>query len=596
MDTMMKTINKFILVIGLVGLIISCKPEIEVPAPSSGGADFSNYLAIGNSLTAGFMDAGLYQEGVDSSAPAIFAKQLMEVNPNLPFSQPLIPGNGSGYMKLKALDLANQIFVFDFLPPDPNWTDKVPGTYQNLGITGIRVKDITVNGYGASADQGNPYFYRILAAEEAMKSYLDKVSEAEISIYTCWIGNNDMLDYAISGGAFGASGLPVTGVNGLTPVNEFEASYDALMNVLNGKGAKGVLGTIPDINTIPFYNMIPWNSVVVDEASAAQANAFYASQIDPEVEAGVEEGVISLVATDTVVSVAVIPDLADTTIWLQTYQAAIDDGKTQQEAADSAYAFLASPVGQAASAQLQAALNAELPDYLLGLPVSPQLQPLFDQIGYLLENDPLLQGAIAQTRAQIQQAYDAGLLPELEAEIALRTEQTIVGLKDLGYYPTFEVGSNGFVIEVPVTASNPLGIREMVEGEKVLFTLYPVLSDPLAALAPQPSQYILTTEELDTLRSFTEDYNEIIMGYESADVGVIDMNALLMTLNEGVFMDGTEVDGTYIQGGLYSLDGIHLTPRGYAILANAYIDAINGKFNSSIPPANISLYRSVILP
>ena len=592
----MKNINKIILILGLVGLIISCKPEIEVPAPSSGGADFSNYLAIGNSLTAGFMDAGLYLEGQDQSTPAIMAKQLMEVNPNLPFSQPTMPGNGSGFLKLQALDLANGIFVFDQIPPDPGWTDKIPGTYQNLGITGIRVKDITVNGYGASVEQGNPYFYRILAADEAMKSYLDKVSEAEVSIYTCWIGNNDMLDYAISGGAFGAAGLPVTGVNGLTPVNEFEASYDALMNVLNGKGAKGILGTIPDISVIPFFNMIPWNSVVLDEATAAQANAFYSSQIDPLLEAGVEEGVISLVATDTVVSVAVIPDLADTTIWLQTYQAAIDDGKNQQEAADSAYAFLASPVGQAASAQLQAALNAELPQYLLGLPVSPELQPLFDQIGLLLATDPLLQGAIAQTQAQIQQAYDAGLLPELEAEIANRTEQTIAGLKAIGYYPTFEVGPNGFVIEVPVTASNPLGLRQMVEGEKVLFTAFPILSDPQQALAPQPDQLILTSDEIDSLRSFTQEYNDIIKGYESANVGVIDMNALLTALNEGVFMDGTEVDGSYIQGGLFSLDGVHLTPRGYAIVANAYIDAINKKFSASIPPANISVYRSVVLP
>ncbi len=592
----MKSINKIILVLGLVGLIISCKPEIEVPAPSSGGADFSNYLAIGNSLTAGFMDAGLYLEGQDQSTPAIMAKQLMEVNPNLPFNQPTMPENGSGYLKLQALDLANGIFVFDQIPPDPGWTDKIPGTYQNLGITGIRVKDITVNGYGASVEQGNPYFYRILAADEAMKSYLDKVSEAEVSIYTCWIGNNDMLDYAISGGAFGAAGLPVTGVNGLTPVNEFEASYDALMNVLNGKGAKGILGTIPDISVIPFFNMIPWNSVVLDEATAAQANAFYSSQIDPLLEAGVEEGVISLVATDTVVSVAVIPDLADTTIWLQTYQAAIDDGKNQQEAADSAYAFLASPVGQAASAQLQAALNAELPQYLLGLPVSPELQPLFDQIGLLLATDPLLQGAIAQTQAQIQQAYDAGLLPELEAEIANRTEQTIAGLKAIGYYPTFEVGPNGFVIEVPVTASNPLGLRQMVEGEKVLFTAFPILSDPQQALAPQPDQLILTSDEIDSLRSFTQEYNDIIKGYESANVGVIDMNALLTALNEGVFMDGTEVDGSYIQGGLFSLDGVHLTPRGYAIVANAYIDAINKKFSASIPPANISVYRSVVLP
>jgi hypothetical protein len=596
MEMMMKTINKLILVLGLVGLIISCKPEIEVPAPSSGGLDLSNYLAIGNSLTAGYMDAGLYLEGQDQSTPAIVAKQFMEVNPNLPFSQPAMPVDGSGYLKLQALDLANQIFVFEQIPPDPSWTDKIPGTYQNLGITGIRVKDITVNGYGASAEQGNPYFYRILAAEEAMKSYLDKVSEAEISVYTCWIGNNDMLDYAISGGAFGSSGLPVTGINGLTPVDEFEASYDALMSVLNGKGAKGILGTIPDIGVIPFFNIIPYNSIVLDEASAAQANAFYSAEIDPVLEENVEAGVIDLIAADTVISVAVIPDLADTTIWLQTYQAALADGKNEQEAADSAYAFLNSPVGQVASAQLQAALNEELPQYLLGLPVSPELQPLYDQIGLLLENDPQLQAAIAATRSQIQQAYDAGLLPELEAEIAFRTEQTINGFKALGYYPTFEVGANPFVIEVPVTQGNPLGMREMVEGEKVLFTAFPVLSDPQQALAPQPDEFILTLDELDSIRSFTQDYNDIINGYESADVGVIDMNELLSALNAGVFLDGTEVDGTYIQGGLFSLDGVHLTPRGYAIVANAYIDAINSKFNASIPPTNISGFRSVVLP
>ena len=592
----MKTINKLILVLGLVGLIISCKPEIEVPAPSSGGLDLSNYLAIGNSLTAGFMDAGLYLEGQDQSTPAILAKQFMEVNPNLPFSQPTVPVDGSGYIKLQALDLANQIFVFEQIPADPSWTDKIPGTYQNLGITGIRVKDITVNGYGASVEQGNPYFYRILAPEEAMKSYLDKVGEAEISVYTCWIGNNDMLDYAISGGAFGTAGLPVTGINGLSPVNEFEASYDALMSVLNGKGAKGILGTIPDIEVIPFFNLIPYNSIVLDEATAAQANGFYASEIDPVLEENVESGVIDLIATDTVISVAVIPDLADTTIWLQTYQAALLDGKNEQEAADSAYAFLNSPVGQGASAQLQAALNAELPNYLLGIPVSPELQPLFDQIGLLLENDPQLQAGIAQTRAQIQQAYDAGLLPELEAEIAFRTEQAIAGLKALGYYPSFEVGPNPFVIEVPVTQANPLGLRQMVEGEKVLFTAFPVLSDPFQALAPQPDEFILTSDELDSLRSFTQEYNDIIKGYESGDVGVIDMNVLLSALNAGVFMDGTEVDGTYIQGGLFSLDGVHLTPRGYAIVANAYIDAINSKFNASIPPANISAFRSVVLP
>jgi hypothetical protein len=379
-------------------------------------------------------------------------------------------------------------------------------------------------------------------------------------------------------------------------VDDFEASYDALMSVLGSKGAKGVLGTVPDVCNVPFFNAIAWNQVVVDETTAALANAFYASQIDPGVEEKVEDALISLVATDTVVSVYVIPDLADTTIWLQTYNALIDAGMGEQEASDSAYAFLASPAGQAANMQLQASLNAELPLYLLGYPVSPELQPLFGQIGVLLATDQTLQAAIAQAEAGIKQAYDEGLLPELEQEVEIRTQAQIEQLKAAGIYPIFAAGPNGFVIEVPITESNPLGIRQMVEGEKILFTAFSVLTDPQTALAPQPDQLILTLEELDSINSFTEDYNEIIRGYESANVAIVDSDDILEAINDGLFLDGTEVDGSYIQGGAFSLDAVHLTPRGYAIVANSYIAAINEKFGASIPPVNISTYRGVILP
>jgi hypothetical protein len=57
-----------------------------------------------------------------------------------------------------------------------------------------------------------------------------------------------------------------------------------------------------------------------------------------------------------------------------------------------------------------------------------------------------------------------------------------------------------------------------------------------------------------------------------------------------------EVTSEFIQGGVFSLDAIHLTPRGYAIVANALIHAINQKFSSTVPPIKISDYRAVILP
>jgi hypothetical protein len=57
-------------------LIFGCEPNIDVPAPSSGGADFSNYIAVGNSLTAGYADGGLYDDAQMQSYPAIIAGQI----------------------------------------------------------------------------------------------------------------------------------------------------------------------------------------------------------------------------------------------------------------------------------------------------------------------------------------------------------------------------------------------------------------------------------------------------------------------------------------------------------------------------------------
>jgi lysophospholipase L1-like esterase len=64
----------------------------------------------------------------------------------------------------------------------------------------------------------------------------------------------------------------------------------------------------------------------------------------------------------------------------------------------------------------------------------------------------------------------------------------------------------------------------------------------------------------------------------------------------GMVVDGVSVNSNYISGGLFSLDGVHLTPRGYSIVANEFIKAINAKYGSSIPLVNVSDYRGVKFP
>jgi len=41
-------------------------------------------------------------------------------------------------------------------------------------------------------------------------------------------------------------------------------------------------------------------------------------------------------------------------------------------------------------------------------------------------------------------------------------------------------------------------------------------------------------------------------------------------------------------GGIFSLDGIHPTRTGNALIANAFIDAINQRFGDAIPAVNVA--------
>jgi hypothetical protein len=74
------------------------------------------------------------------------------------------------------------------------------------------------------------------------------------------------------------------------------------------------------------------------------------------------------------------------------------------------------------------------------------------------------------------------------------------------------------------------------------------------------------------------------------------MNAKFEELQKGVVWDGIKMNAKFITGGAFSLDGVHLNPRGCALAANYYIDAINQKYGSTIPHVNITDYPGVIFP
>ena len=76
-----------------------------------------------------------------------------------------------------------------------------------------------------------------------------------------------------------------------------------------------------------------------------------------------------------------------------------------------------------------------------------------------------------------------------------------------------------------------------------------------------------------------------------------DAAAVLEKVKAGqYYFDGTLISSSYVSGGAFSLDGVHPTKRGYALIANEMIKAINMKYGSSLQPVNAVDYPAVTFP
>jgi hypothetical protein len=74
----------------------------------------------------------------------------------------------------------------------------------------------------------------------------------------------------------------------------------------------------------------------------------------------------------------------------------------------------------------------------------------------------------------------------------------------------------------------------------------------------------------------------------------MDAYSFLNRLKNDITENGETVNAGYISGGIFSLDGAHLTAKGNAFTANEYIKAINAYYKSSIPLLDTKLYKGVV--
>ena len=248
---------KFYLGLATLAIISSCKPEITRDYAPIGVSkvDFSKYIAVGNSLTSGFADGGLYLEGQHVAFPNLIAEK-MKTHGGGQFNTPFFSEsqfNGSGYLRLAGLE-NGQPLLEQVTENLAYITDGVLSKYtgeeiNNLGIPGMRLDHSGVGLVSAA----NMYFSRLLPDDQVGRtSYQDFVSNRNHTFFSFWLGNNDVLGYATNG----AVNDNPTGTTVLTDIETFKAVYTQFINQLTANGQKGVVATIPDVTSIPHMTTV----------------------------------------------------------------------------------------------------------------------------------------------------------------------------------------------------------------------------------------------------------------------------------------------------------------------------------------------------
>lgn len=181
--------------------------------------------------------------------------------------------------------------------------------------------------------------------------------------------------------------------------------------------------------------------------------------------------------------------------------------------------------------------------------------------------------------------------------------------------PVYRDPENCDAPPLPLYVQSPDGyVRFATEADHLLLPLRGSLGQPnglpeglgLHPENPIPHTWVLDGEESARMQSLALAYNgklDSLVSALDAELGggrlaAVGLHALFSSLAGGVTVDGIGISSSYLDGGIFCLDGIYLTPRGQALVANAFIERINGlpSFKAQVSPLNIADFPGVIFP
>lgn len=511
----MKMKNNFKWLLFASVAIVACSDEIEekvIDQPlTAGSADFSRYIALGNSLTAGFSDGALFIAGQNNAYPNIMSIEFEKFGGGS-FKTPFMSDNLGGFQTggVQFPEAPTRLFFNSErlnncgnVDPGPSNAEGLSttvlgqsiassGPYQNLGIPGAKVGHLLFSGYALA----NPYFGRIASSPTA--TVIGDAISQNHTFFSLWIGNNDVLGFATSGG---------DGSNPITNTSDFTNAYNSLINSLTQNGQKGVVANIPSVTSIPYFTTVPHNPITAQTLG----------------------------------------------------RGLLPCGSTNEQQITA---------GTAAINQLNSQLLGPLSQILTALGQPDRIQ-LLNPNG----NNPLLivDEGLSNLGAQITQIAANSGNPQLVALSdflgSVYGQARHAKPSDLICLPTSNV--IGTPAGSPVPTLNAFGIS------------YPL-----------QDQHVLVPVEQDMIQVATTDFNNAIKAaVDSKGLAFVDafeiMNKIAST---GYQQGGFNFTSAYIFGNTFSLDGVHLSPRANALVANKMMEAINATYGSNLRPVRLSAY------
>jgi len=225
-------------------ILATCLVALLAAAPAIAQVDFTSYVALGDSLTAGFASGSLMDWYQERSYPAVLAHQAGAPVFEMPtIGEPGLPAILELVSLLQDGQLRPVIAPVGLIPGMPT-NPLYPGIYNNLGIPGATLNDMIFRtGDGLNPTPENAMFDIIL--RDNTHTALEFAIGAQPTFATVWIGNNDVLPAVISA-------TPIDGTT-MTPVDIFALFYNNAIGALaTNTSADIVLINIPYSTETPF--------------------------------------------------------------------------------------------------------------------------------------------------------------------------------------------------------------------------------------------------------------------------------------------------------------------------------------------------------